>query len=124
MIILPQNRILLRAVFNWLYLEITWKQECDLLILTAVCCYPLLLFLNFFLILEYNQLAMLRWFLVDSKRTQPSLHVYPLSSKLPSHPGCHVTLSGAPLDRALHSTSCLLVLNFAAVVQTVLYDMI
>ena len=114
-----QNRTLLRAVFNWLYLEITWKQECDLLILTVICCYPLLLFFNFFLILEYNQLAMLRWFLVDSKRTQPYLYMYPFSPKLPSHPGCHTILSRVHVQysRSLlvihfkYSTVFLLILN-------------
>jgi len=30
---------------------------------------------------------------VDCKGTQPYIHVYPYSPKLPSHPGCHIILS-------------------------------
>ena len=30
---------------------------------------------------------------MDCKGTQPYIHVYPYSPKLPSHPGCHIILS-------------------------------
>ena len=36
---------------------------------------------------------MLWLFQVDSKWTQPYTYMYPFSPKLPSHPGCHITLS-------------------------------
>ena len=36
---------------------------------------------------------MLRKFQVDSKGTQPYIYMYAFFPKLPSHPGCHVTLS-------------------------------
>ena len=39
---------------------------------------------------------MLRFFRVDSKWTQPFTYMYPFSPKLPSHPGCHITLSRVP----------------------------
>ena len=43
-------------------------------------------------------LTMFWWFQVDSKGDLP--YMYPFSSKLPSHPGCHITLSRVPC--ALH----------------------
>lgn len=33
--------MLFKVVFNWLYLEVIWKQESDLSVPTEVCCYPL-----------------------------------------------------------------------------------
>ena len=33
---------------------------------------------------------------MNSKGTQPYIHMYPFSPKLPSHPGCHITLSRVP----------------------------
>ena len=50
-------------------------------------------FLTFYFILEYSRLTMLWYFQADSQGTQPYIYVYPLSSKLLSHPGCHITLS-------------------------------
>ena len=32
----------------------------------------------------------------DGKGTQPHMNMHPFSPKLPSHPGCHITLSRAP----------------------------
>ena len=53
------------------------------------------------------------WFQVDSKGTQPYIHMYPFSPKLPSHPGCHMTLSRIP--RAIQWVlSWLSILNIAA----------
>ena len=51
---------------------------------------------NFLFILEYNRLTMLWQFQVDSKGTQPYTHVCPFSPKLPSHPGCYITLNRVP----------------------------
>ena len=42
----------------------------------------------FYFILGYSQLTMLAQFQVDSKGTQPYTYIYPISPKLPSHPGC------------------------------------
>ena len=33
---------------------------------------------------------------MNSQGTQPYVDMYPLSPKLPSHPGCHITLSRVP----------------------------
>ena len=48
------------------------------------------------IVLEYSQLTMLWLFRVNSEETQPDIHMYPCSSKLASHPGCHITLSRVP----------------------------
>ena len=32
----------------------------------------------------------------EQEETQPYIHTYPFSPKLPSHPGCHITLSRVP----------------------------
>ena len=57
----------------------------------------LLFFLSFYFILEYSwSITVLCYFQVDSKGTQPYLYMYPFSPKLPSHPGCHMTLSRVP----------------------------
>ena len=48
-----------------------------------------------YFVLWYSQLTMLCWFQVNSKGTQPYIHMYPFSFKLPSHPGCHKTSSSA-----------------------------
>ena len=55
-----------------------------------------LLFKTFYFTLEYTWLTMLHQLQVDSKRTQPYTYTYPFSPKLPSHPGCHMTLSRVP----------------------------
>ena len=44
----------------------------------------------------YSWLTMLRWFQVNSKGTQPYMDMDPFSLELPSHPGCHITLSRDP----------------------------
>ena len=46
---------------------------------------------------------------MDSKGTQPHIYMHPFSPKLPSHPGCHITLSRVPC--AVYSRS-LLVIHF------------
>ena len=53
-------------------------------------------FLMFYFALEYSQLTTLLQFQVDSKGTEPHVYMSPFSSKHPSHPGCHVTLSRVP----------------------------
>ena len=58
--------------------------------------YLVTFFLTFYFILEYSLLTMLWWFQVGSKGTQPYIYMYPFSSKLPSHPACHIILSGVP----------------------------
>ena len=50
---------------------------------------------NYFL-LGYSWLAVLWYFQVNSQGTQPYTYMYPFSPKLPSHPGCHITLSRVP----------------------------
>ena len=50
-------------------------------------------FLSFYVVLGYSWLTMLRWFQVNSKGTQPYMDMDPFSLELPSHPGCHITLS-------------------------------
>ena len=57
------------------------------------CQFAIFFFLTFYFILEYSRLTMLWYFQADSQGTQPYIYVYPLSSKLLSHPGCHITLS-------------------------------
>ena len=44
----------------------------------------------------HSWLTRLWWFQVNSKGTQPYVYMYPFFPKLPSHPGCHITLSRAP----------------------------
>ena len=48
--------------------------------------------------LGYSQLTMLWQFQVNSKGTQPYIFLDPFFPKLPSHPGCHVTISRVYLD--------------------------
>ena len=43
---------------------------------------------------------------VDSKVIQPYICLYPFSPRLPSHPGCHVTLSRAPCSVQYDLTGC------------------
>ena len=50
---------------------------------------------NYFL-LGYSWLAVLWYFQVNSQGTQPYTYMYPFSPKLPSHPGCRITLSRVP----------------------------
>ena len=57
---------------------------------------PIGIFKTFYFILEYSWLTMLWSFQVDSKGTQPYIHIYPISPKLLSHPGCHMILSRDP----------------------------
>ena len=55
-----------------------------------------------FLKKKKKQKTMLWYFWVDRKGPKPNIYMYPLSLKLPSHPGCNVTLSRVPmLSRAL-----------------------
>ena len=44
-----------------------------------------------------NRLAMLWPFQADRKGTQPHIHKYPFSPRVPSHPGCYSSLSRAPV---------------------------
>ena len=43
-----------------------------------------------------SQLTMLGQFQVDRKGTQSYIYMYPFSPKLPTHLGCHITLSRVP----------------------------
>ncbi|ELR55303.1 Mediator of RNA polymerase II transcription subunit 30 [Bos mutus] len=45
---------------------------------------------------ERREIAEVNKFQVNSKGTQPYLHMYPFSSKLPSHSGCRIPLSRIP----------------------------
>ena len=58
--------------------------------------FSLIFFFTFYLILEYSHLTALWEFQVDSKGTQPYIHMYPFSPKFASHPCCHITLSRVP----------------------------
>ena len=53
-------------------------------------------YLTFYFVLGNSQLTMLWQFQVGNKGTQPYIYMYPFSPKLPSHPGCHITLSRVP----------------------------
>ena len=55
-----------------------------------------LLFLIFYFVFEYSQLTILWLFQVNSKGTEPHIHIFPYSPKLHSHPSCHITLSRVP----------------------------
>ena len=55
-----------------------------------------ILLLSFYFILEYSWLTMLWYFEVDRKGTQAYIYIYPFYLKLPSSPGCHITLSRVP----------------------------
>ena len=44
----------------------------------------------------YSGLTTLWYFQVNSKGTQPYVYMYSFSPKLPSHSGCHITLSRVP----------------------------
>ena len=52
--------------------------------------------LNLYFTLQLSWLTMLWWFQVDSEGTQPYIYMYLFSPQLPSHPGCHLTLSRVP----------------------------
>ena len=54
--------------------------------------------LQFFKFILYWSIADLQCheFQLDSEGTQSHIYMYPFSPKLPSHPGCHVTLSRVP----------------------------
>ena len=64
---------------------------------------------NFSFVLAYSWLTMLWQFHVNSEGTHPYRYMHPFSSKLPSHPGCHLTLSRVPC--AVYSRT-LLVIHF------------
>ena len=64
--------------------------DCQRLHFFFVC---LFVFWTFYFVLEYSRLTVCQ---VNSKGTQPSICVYPFSPNLPSHPGCHITLSRVP----------------------------
>ena len=53
-------------------------------------------FWTFYFVLGYSRLTMLWQFQVNREGTQPHIYVYPFSPKLPSQPGCHITLSRVP----------------------------
>ena len=52
--------------------------------------------LTFYFVLGHSQLTMVKQFQVNCEGTQPYINMYPFSPKLPSHPGCHITLSRVP----------------------------
>ena len=52
-----------------------------------------LIFLTFYFILEYSQLTLLCYFQMTAKACSHVYTCYPFSLQLPSHPGCHITLS-------------------------------
>ena len=52
--------------------------------------------LDLYFTLQHSWLTMLWWSQVDSKGTQPYIYMYAFSPQLPSHPGCHLTLSTVP----------------------------
>ena len=58
--------------------------------------FSLLFYLTFYFILEYSQLTTLWQVQIDSKGTQPHIHMYPFSPKPLSYPDCHITLSRDP----------------------------
>jgi len=60
----------------------------------CILCHFIFFYFNF--VLEYSWLTMLWQFQVNSKGIQPYVCMYPFSPKLPSHPGCHITLSRVP----------------------------
>ena len=51
------------------------------------------LFWTFYFVVGYSRLAMLWQFQVNSKGTQPYIHMYLFSPQNPSYPGCHILLS-------------------------------
>ena len=76
-------------------------------------------FLTFYFVSGYSRLTMLWQFQVNNKGTQTYIYMYPFSPKLPSLPGCHITLSRGPystqfLEKRILSVSncsCYLVRN-------------
>ena len=61
---------------------------------------------TFYLVLGYRQLVMLRSSQANSEGTQ-LLHMHgSILPQLPSHPGCHVTLSGVPCATGPGDRSC------------------
>ena len=67
------------------------------LLLTRTCRPKPFFLLTFNFVLGNSQLTMLPWFQVNREGTQPYECMYPFSLKLPSHPGCHITLGRALL---------------------------
>ena len=56
-----------------------------------------LFFFNFYFVLEYSWITNNVVIVSDEQQgTQPYIHIYPFSVKLPSHPGCHTTSSRVP----------------------------
>ena len=49
--------------------------------------------LNILFCFGINRLTMLWEFQVNSEETQPYIYMYPFSPKLPSHPGCSISLN-------------------------------
>ena len=43
---------------------------------------------------------------MDSKGTQLYMYMYPFSPKLPSHPGCHITVSASLYPSSLKLVPC------------------
>ena len=43
---------------------------------------------------------------MDSKGTQLYMYMYPFSPKLPSHPGCHITVSASLYPSSLKLAPC------------------
>ena len=46
-----------------------------------------------FWVIAYRQCYSFKW---TANRTQPHIHMCPFAPKLPSHPGCHITLNRVP----------------------------
>ena len=57
---------------------------------------PFFLFFKFSFVLKYRHLTTSWYFQGKSERAQQYMYLHPFSPKLPSHPGCHITLGRAP----------------------------
>ena len=67
-------------------------------LLWYMCVYLLKLF---YFVSGYSRLTMLWQFQLNNQGTQPYIYMYPFSPKLPSHPGCHITLSRVPSESTI-----------------------
>ena len=84
--------------FLWVYLS----KPCPTLVFDSFLhlsqTHTIFFFPNFrlFIVLGYSRLTTLWLFQVNSKGSQPYVHINPFSLKPPSHPGWHVTLRRVP----------------------------
>ena len=77
------------------FLEMSSPNHLNLLLLSTRLCWlkPCFFFLNFLFYIGVESFNNVVIFSGGQEGTEPYIYMYPFSPKLPSHPGCHITLS-------------------------------